>query len=107
MPTIQVLVVMDEFEFEFEDRDVEGRWDALPDQEDVVLVSHETTGCCVTLTGRKLTLWNPEIHWADQFSRSAGNTLVDSVALAATWLSDYLKVPHEHIEQTLDVHLFR
>jgi hypothetical protein len=44
----------------------------------------------VTLRGDRLTLWNPEVHMADQATRRVSGDLEDALAMAVAWLASYM-----------------
>lgn len=102
MPTAQVLILVDEFQFELDAVDLpdeDADWRAV---EHLVLVQDESCEYIVTANDGNLVLWNPEIHWDDQQSQAAPTSLKEAVEAAAAWLADYLDQDVETIEVIAD-----
>ena len=105
---IAILDQLDEFDFEQAYLQVPRTLATLRRRERVILVQDASCALVVTLDrGRTLTLWNPEVHWADQARRPFQGTLAEAVAQATAWLARYLRVdPGEAIAPVIDVGAF-
>lgn len=106
MATIQTLVQLDEFMFEHEEVDVGSTPESLQALENVVLVQDNACELYVTLTGNTLTLWSPQVHWADQERRNIERQLPDLLGHAGAWLAAHTGQGIDEIMVVLDVEKF-
>ncbi|MNS11026.1 hypothetical protein D3C72_425570 [compost metagenome] len=106
MPQVLRLIVLDEFSFELEAVEVRATRRALAQVEDLVLVQDVNSEYFVTYHQGKVTLWNPEAHWADQRSCKASGDLEAALSQAETWLSTYLGGTDGLVETVIDLQQF-
>lgn len=102
MPEVYTLTLNDEFSYELDARTVLPTRQALRALDDLILVQDDSCEYFVTLSRDHLTLWNPEVHWADQPRRKAQGSLEEVVREAARWLSDYLEVEDGRVDVMLE-----
>jgi hypothetical protein len=102
MPEVFTLEITDEFFYELTPMTIPASRQALAPIEDLVLVQDASCEYVVTLSGDRLTLWNPEVHMADQATRRVHGSLEDAVASAVAWLAANLDADDDALEVLLD-----
>jgi hypothetical protein len=107
MPEVFTLEVTDEFSYELTPMNVPPTRQALARVADLALVQDASCEYVVTLSGDRLTLWNPEVHMADQATRRFNGPLEQAVERAKAWLAGYLEVDTEEIEALIDPGAFQ
>lgn len=101
MPEVLTLDVTDEFAYELSPLIVPATRVALSRVADLALVQDASCEYVVTLSGDRLTLWNPEVHMADQATRRVRGDLEGAVAAAVAWLTAYLEAEADTLEVLL------
>jgi hypothetical protein len=101
MPEVFTLDVIDEFAYELTPLTIPATRRALAGVADLALVQDASCEYVVTLSGDRLTLWNPEVHMADQATRRVGGNLEDALAAAVAWLAACLEVEADTLEVLL------
>lgn len=107
MPEVFTLEVTDEFSYELAPANVPPTRRALAKVADLAIAQDASCEYVVTLSGDRLTLWNPEVHMADQATRRFQGSLEDAVGKAAAWLAAYLALEPDEITPLLDPAAFR
>lgn len=107
MPEVFILDVTDEFSYELTPTHVPATRQALARVTELALVQDASCEYVVTLSGDRLTLWNPEVHMADQATRRFNGGLEQALERAKAWLARYLEVDAEEIEALIDPGAFQ
>ena len=107
MPEVYTLQVDDEFSFEVEPVAVPPTMTAILEVEDLVLVQDSLAEFFVTRAGDRLTLWDPEVHWADHMRRRFQGGLAEAIAQARQWLASYLDIDPTEIDTMVEPDVFQ
>lgn len=107
MPEVFILEVTDEFSYELTPTNVQATRQALARVAELALVQDASCEYVVTLSGDRLTLWNPEVHMADQATRRFNGSLEQAVERAKAWLAGYMEVDAEDIEALIAPEAFQ